>query len=94
LSFTRHILPATADYQQTPSLVHPVLLESILSALQQQFGIAADAEVSIEADPGTFDLQRLLQYKALGITRVSMGVQSFQEVGLLGVISSWCRSMG
>jgi oxygen-independent coproporphyrinogen-3 oxidase len=56
--------------------------------LQQQFGIATDAEVSIEADPGTFDLQRLLQYKALGVTRVSMGVQSFQEVG---VRSSWCR---
>ncbi|KAF6248357.1 radical SAM enzyme [Scenedesmus sp. NREL 46B-D3] len=63
----------------TPSLVPPHLLESILSALQQQFGIAADAEVSLEADPGTFDLQRLLQYKALGVTRVSMGVQSFQE---------------
>lgn len=63
----------------TPSLVPPQLLESILSALQQQFGIAAGAEVSIEADPGTFDLQRLLQYKALGVTRVSMGVQSFQE---------------
>lgn len=66
---------------QTPSLVPPHLLELILSALQQQYGIAQTAEISLEADPGTFDLQRLLQYKALGVTRISMGVQSFQEVG-------------
>jgi histone acetyltransferase (RNA polymerase elongator complex component) len=74
-------LPANTYTTQTPSLVPPHLLEAILQALQKQFGIAAGAEISLEADPGTFDLQRLLQYKALGVTRVSMGVQTFQEVG-------------
>ena len=65
---------------QTPSLVPPQELQRILTALDQQYGIAAGAEVTLEADPGTFDLNRLLQYKQLGVTRISMGVQSFQQV--------------
>eukprot|EP00879_Flechtneria_rotunda_P018650 GHRR01019573.1.p1 GENE.GHRR01019573.1~~GHRR01019573.1.p1 ORF type:complete len:207 (+),score=38.70 GHRR01019573.1:335-955(+) len=64
----------------TPSLVPPHLLELLLTTLQQQYGIAADAEISMEADPGTFCIQRLQQYKMLGVTRVSVGVQCFQEV--------------
>lgn len=65
---------------QTPSLVPPHLLERILSTLQQQYGIAPGAELSLEADPGTFDLQRLQDYRALGINRLSMGVQCFNQV--------------
>lgn len=65
---------------QTPSLIPPHLLQVVLEALQKQFGISPAAEISIEADPGTFDVQQLLAYKDLGITRVSMGVQSFQQV--------------
>eukprot|EP00775_Hariotina_reticulata_P012675 gene12675-12802_t len=64
----------------TPSLVPPKLLEQLLTTLQEQFGIAVStAEISMEADPGTFDLARLMQYKALGVNRLSLGVQSFQE---------------
>ncbi len=37
-------------------------------------------QVCLEADPGTFDLQRLLQYRSLGFTRLSVGVQSLQLV--------------
>lgn len=51
----------------------------ILDALEQQFGIAAGAEVSMEADPGTFDVPRLRQYMDLGITRFSIGVQVFHN---------------
>jgi oxygen-independent coproporphyrinogen-3 oxidase len=69
---------------QTPSLVPPEELERILTALSQQYGIAAGAEITLEADPGTFDLKRLLQYKQLGVARISMGVQSFQQVGQQG----------
>lgn len=65
---------------QTPSLVPPELLSRILGALQQQFGVAHDAELSLEADPGTFDAARLAAYRRLGITRLSMGVQCFQQV--------------
>jgi oxygen-independent coproporphyrinogen-3 oxidase len=62
----------------TPSLLLVHQLEGILQALQQQFGIAAGAEISMEIDPGTFDLAQLQGYKAAGVNRVSLGVQAFQ----------------
>jgi hypothetical protein len=67
---------------QTPSLLPPHLLERILTTLQQQYSILPQAEISMEADPGTFDLARLQQYKALGVSRLSMGVQCFNQVCL------------
>ncbi|KIY99261.1 oxygen-independent coproporphyrinogenIII oxidase [Monoraphidium neglectum] len=63
----------------TPSLVPPHLLARILDALRRRYGLARGAEVSIEADPGTFDAGLLAEYKQLGFTRLSVGVQSFQE---------------
>lgn len=71
------MLPAAAG---TPSLISLPLLEQLLAALDQRFGLAAGAEVSIEADPGTFDAARLRSYMGMGVTRVSVGVQ----VGWLG----------
>ena len=59
----------------TPSLLPLPLLEEILAALDRRFGLAAGAEVSIEADPGTFDAQRLRSYMGLGVNRFSVGVQ-------------------
>jgi oxygen-independent coproporphyrinogen-3 oxidase len=59
----------------TPSLISLPLLEQLLAALDARFGIAAGAEISIEADPGTFDADRLHGYMRLGVTRVSVGVQ-------------------
>ena len=44
--------------------------------------IEAGAEVSMEADPGTFDAARLREYMDLGVTRFSIGVQAFQQVAL------------
>ena len=41
----------------TPSLVPPQALQRILAVLEQRFGIASDAEISMEADPGTFNVQ-------------------------------------
>lgn len=67
---------------QTPSLIPPALLERILDTLQQQYSISPSAEISLEADPGTFDLNRLQQYRALGVNRLSMGVQCFDQVCL------------
>ena len=61
----------------TPSLVPPDLLEKVLDALREKFGLRSDAEVSIEMDPGTFDHAKLVGYLAIGVTRVSLGVQSF-----------------
>ncbi|MEM9903402.1 MAG: radical SAM family heme chaperone HemW [Cyanobacteria bacterium P01_D01_bin.44] len=63
----------------TPSLLSVPQLAQILAALRQQFGIAADAEISMEMDPGTFDRDHLQGYRDLGITRVSLGVQALQD---------------
>lgn len=63
----------------TPSLLPPLLLERILKAIDREFTIASDAEISIEADPGTFDRSLLKTYQNLGIHRLSLGVQSFED---------------
>ncbi|MDX2215077.1 MAG: radical SAM family heme chaperone HemW [Oculatellaceae cyanobacterium bins.114] len=62
----------------TPSLLSVAQLERILETLDRHFEIAPSAEISIEMDPGTFDLSHLKGYCAAGINRVSLGVQSFQ----------------
>ena len=62
----------------TPSLLSVEQLNQILTVLDQQFGIAADAEISMEIDPATFDLEQVKGYKAAGVNRVSLGVQAFQ----------------
>jgi len=62
----------------TPSLLSVNQVGKILSALDHRFGIWADAEISMEMDPGTFDLNLLRGYKAAGVNRVSLGVQAFQ----------------
>lgn len=62
----------------TPSLLSVNQLNQILEALDGQFGIGAGAEISMEMDPGTFDLNQLQGYLAAGVNRVSLGVQTFQ----------------
>ncbi|MGA7933118.1 MAG: radical SAM family heme chaperone HemW, partial [Kovacikia sp.] len=62
----------------TPSLLSVEQLERVLKVLGQQFGIASGAEISMEIDPGTFDLEQLQGYRAAGVNRVSLGVQAFQ----------------
>jgi coproporphyrinogen III oxidase-like Fe-S oxidoreductase len=64
----------------TPSLIPPHQLEGILDVLHAHIGIDTDAEISMEADPGTFDVARLQEYMKLGVNRFSVGVQSFNEV--------------
>jgi len=66
----------------TPSLLAVDQVEQILVALQNQFGIEAIAEISIEMDPGTFTHGTLQRLRALGVNRVSLGVQSFQDAQL------------
>lgn len=61
----------------TPSLLTAPQLTTILDTLHQQLGIHPRAEISMEIDPGTFDLAQLQAYKAAGINRVSLGTQAF-----------------
>ncbi|MEM7591879.1 MAG: radical SAM family heme chaperone HemW [Cyanobacteria bacterium P01_A01_bin.83] len=63
----------------TPSLLSAPQLEQIVKAIALKLGIASDAEISIEIDPGTFDRQKLRGYLDLGVNRFSLGVQTFDE---------------
>ncbi len=63
----------------TPSLLSPQQLIQIIQAIASHFGIAHNAEISMEIDPGTFDRDRLLEYLAAGLNRFSLGVQTFDE---------------
>ena len=62
----------------TPSLLSVAQLAQILQTLEQRFGLAADVEISLEIDPGTFTLGQLQGYQAAGVNRVSLGAQAFQ----------------
>lgn len=57
----------------------PRLVSSVLETLTAKFGIREDAEISMEMDPGTFDAEKMRETVVLGVNRVSLGVQAFQE---------------
>ncbi|MCC5638318.1 radical SAM family heme chaperone HemW [Nostoc sp. CHAB 5844] len=63
----------------TPSLLSVEQLARILKSLESRFGIAPEVEISMEVDPGTFDLAQITGYRSLGVNRVSLGIQAFQE---------------
>lgn len=63
----------------TPSLVSPGLVSQVLECLSSKFGVRLDAEISMEMDPGTFDAEKMKEMMKLGVNRVSLGVQAFQE---------------
>jgi oxygen-independent coproporphyrinogen III oxidase len=60
----------------TPSLLTPEQFESILKSIRNNFTLTSDAEITIEANPGTVSYQNLLKLRKLGINRISYGVQS------------------
>lgn len=62
----------------TPSLLSIEQLQRILATLERHLGIVTGAEISMEVDPGTFDLAHLSGYCSAGVNRVSLGVQAFQ----------------
>jgi putative oxygen-independent coproporphyrinogen III oxidase len=62
----------------TPSLWHPAHVGQVLDALAGALGLSAGAEVTLEANPGAADAARFAGYRAAGVNRLSMGVQSFQ----------------
>jgi oxygen-independent coproporphyrinogen-3 oxidase len=66
----------------TPSLLSVEQLRALLEALQRRYGLAAGAELTLELDPASFDQQRLAGYLAAGVTRVSLGGQSFSDAVL------------
>ena len=66
----------------TPSLVEAGRIGAIIDACRTLFGLPMEAEVSLEANPGTVDARRLAALRSAGVNRLSLGVQSFHDVRL------------
>jgi putative oxygen-independent coproporphyrinogen III oxidase len=62
----------------TPSLFAPEAIDRILAGVRARVALAPDAEITLEANPGTFERARFAGFKAAGINRLSVGVQSFE----------------
>ena len=63
----------------TPSLMLPRTVEAILEAVDEAWGLSANAEVSLEANPSSVEADRFRGYRAAGVNRLSLGVQSLRD---------------
>ncbi|MEJ7686702.1 MAG: radical SAM family heme chaperone HemW [Variovorax sp.] len=63
----------------TPSLFSPAAIDRLLGDLRARLKLAPDCEITLEANPGTFERNRFRAYRAAGVTRLSVGVQSFDD---------------
>ncbi|SEL25305.1 radical SAM family heme chaperone HemW [Halomonas daqiaonensis] len=66
----------------TPSLMSAGFYERLLAAVASRLPLAAEVEITLEANPGTLERGRFAGYRAAGINRLSLGVQSFQDTQL------------
>lgn len=63
----------------TPSLCPPAAMNRLLEAIRSLLRLSADAEITLEANPGSSDQERFESFAAAGINRLSLGVQSFSD---------------
>ena len=75
----------------TPSVLEPGHMAEIMEALAEVFSFEPDSEMSIEANPGTVNLEKLRTYEKIGLNRISFGLQSAhnEELKALGRIHTW-----
>ena len=66
----------------TPSLLSARALDDLLSAIRARLPLAPDAEITLEANPGTFEAQKFADFRAAGVNRLSIGIQSFHPAHL------------
>jgi oxygen-independent coproporphyrinogen-3 oxidase len=66
----------------TPSLLHISLLETLMNSAREHYNINDQAEITLEANPDDIDLEKAEAWKALGINRFSIGIQSFADENL------------
>ena len=66
----------------TPSLFSPQAIDRLLGAIRARLPLEADCEVTLEANPGTFEKDRFRAFRSAGVTRLSVGVQSFDDAHL------------
>ncbi|NBV98088.1 MAG: radical SAM family heme chaperone HemW [Proteobacteria bacterium] len=71
----------------TPSIHSASEIEGILSVLKEYLVFSDDAEITLEANPGTVDLEKLQAFKDIGINRLSIGAQTFNQ----GILSKLAR---
>ena len=79
----------------TPSLFSPQAIDRLLGDLRARLKLAADCEITLEANPGTFEKDRFRAYRSAGVTRLSVGVQSFNDDNLtaLGRVHDGAQAM-
>ena len=61
----------------TPSLLPAEAIDRLLAAFRARLQLAADAEITLEANPGTFEAEKFRDFRAAGVNRLSIGIQSF-----------------
>jgi oxygen-independent coproporphyrinogen-3 oxidase len=66
----------------TPSLFSPAAIERLISDLRARLRLVPECEITLEANPGTFEKDRFRAFRAAGVTRLSIGVQSFNDAHL------------
>ena len=69
----------------TPSVMSAGAIGSILEAVDAVSGLSSATEITLEANPGTVDAGRFAGYRSLGVNRLSIGVQSFNDAGLAAI---------
>lgn len=70
----------------TPGLWRPDCIAAVIEAVERRLGLGADAEITVECNPGEVTAGHLLGLSAAGVNRVSLGVQSFDD--------GWLRALG
>ena len=63
----------------TPSLFSPESINRLLRGIEQQLPLKPDIEITLEANPGTFESHKFAEFRALGINRLSIGIQTFND---------------
>ena len=66
----------------TPSLLSARAIEALLAAFRARLNVATDTEITLEANPGTFEAAKFRDYRACGVNRLSIGIQSFNPAQL------------
>jgi oxygen-independent coproporphyrinogen III oxidase len=66
----------------TPSLLQPAQLEKILAAIHQKFAVGREIEFTLEMNPATVTIEKLRDFRSLGVNRASFGVQTFNDRAL------------
>lgn len=69
----------------TPSLLTPEAMQRLLQGIEQLLTLSSDCEITMEANPGTFEQERFAGFVAAGVNRLSIGVQSLDAVQLQGL---------